>query len=369
MNAPAHPSGIINNERIDAIRQLSAAAEQSGQLHPGQLDIIYQERWFNLFVPKQYGGLELNLPRALQVEEALAWTDGSMGWTVTLCSGANWFIGFLPPAIADRIYDDGKVCLAGSGRPSGTAKRNKKGYEVNGYWTYATGAPHATIFTANCMIEEDGKVLTDDTGQPLMRAFWFTKDEVTIQETWHTTGMIATASHDFSVTKIQIPENRCFHIHPQHAVLQDPVYHYPFLQFAEATLAVNSAGMGLRFVELCKQVLAGKQNNSHYREGVISAIIVKAEQWEQALQQARQTFYTAIERSWTEMGQTQAIQPALLQQISNSSRELAAIARQLTDELYPYCGLIAADPRTEINRVWRNIHTASQHSLLTFPHE
>ena len=28
-----------------------------GQLHPEQLQIIYEQNWFNLFVPKQYGGL------------------------------------------------------------------------------------------------------------------------------------------------------------------------------------------------------------------------------------------------------------------------------------------------------------------------
>ena len=54
----------------------------------------------------------------------------------------------------------------------------------------------------------------------------------------------------------------------------------------------------------------------------------------------------------------------LLDEISNKSRTLAKLARQVVDDLYPYCGLVAASADTEINRVWRNLHTASQHRLL-----
>jgi len=55
-----------------------------------------------------------------------------------------------------------------------------------------------------------------------------------------------------------------------------------------------------------------------------------------------------------------------LEQVSANSRKLAKTARECVDELYPYCGLQAANPDAEINQVWRDLHTASQHSLLTF---
>ena len=88
-----HPSFFIDEHIIDTLRKYAGEAERAGSLNPQQLSIIYKEHWFNLFVPKEYGGLELSLPEALSIQEALAWADGSTGWTVTLCSGANWFIG------------------------------------------------------------------------------------------------------------------------------------------------------------------------------------------------------------------------------------------------------------------------------------
>jgi hypothetical protein len=45
--------------------------------------------------------------------------------------------------------------------------------------------------------------------------------------------------------------------------------------------------------------------------------------------------------------------------------ELAQQARMLVNELYAYCGMEAAQTNTVINQVWRNINTASQHTLLS----
>jgi hypothetical protein len=47
----------------------------------------------------------------------------------------------------------------------------------------------------------------------------------------------------------------------------------------------------------------------------------------------------------------------------NTTQALVRQCREIVDALYPCCGLQAADPRTEISRVWRDFHTASQHAL------
>src|SRR5258706_13593575 len=142
MKEALHPSSFIDPALSTIIREASAEAEQLGMLHPKQLSVIYAQKWFNLFVPTAYNGLGLLLPEGLKIEEGLAWADGSTGWTVTLCSGANWFIGFLHPEMVKNIFNNHKPCLAGSGYPSGIAKIISQGYEITGCWKYATGAPH-----------------------------------------------------------------------------------------------------------------------------------------------------------------------------------------------------------------------------------
>ena len=386
------PFMILPAALTDRLRGLAGEAERIGHLHPDQLAIIYERGWFNLYVPRAYGGLELSLPEGLRIEEELAWVDGSLGWTVTLCSGANWFVGFLRPELARELFADRRVCLAGSGRPDGVARViGEEGagsdgpevepedgpgegtgsyYEVTGSWKYATGAPHATAFTANCRIEKDGVLLENEDGSPVVRAFLFLREEVMIEEDWDVIGMIATASHSFAVRGLRVGEDRCFAIDGRAAFLPQAIYQYPFQAFAEATLAVNHLGMATRFFELYGEM-----------EGVRGA--------RERLGIVRETFYAIVQASWEECVRKSdgrprqrgadgpmegegddggaGISSELLTAVGEVSRRLAEESRRLVDELYPYCGLRAARPATEINRVWRDLHTASQHPLLKMP--
>src|SRR5690606_5857792 len=88
------------------LRAQATVSEASGKLSKDLLELVYDHKWFKLFVPKIYGGLALSLLDGLLVEEALSRINGSLGWTVTLCSGANLFIGFLDQTLADRLFHD-----------------------------------------------------------------------------------------------------------------------------------------------------------------------------------------------------------------------------------------------------------------------
>ena len=87
----------INNEIRIQLKEEAPLAEKTGRLTDKQLEIIYARKWFNLFVPKNLGGLELDLIEGLKTEEEIARIDGSLGWTITLCAGANAFAGYLAP--------------------------------------------------------------------------------------------------------------------------------------------------------------------------------------------------------------------------------------------------------------------------------
>lgn len=356
-----HPSAGLSPELVTLLRRTAPEAEQQGLLVPEQLEIIYQQQWFNLLAPSRYGGLELSLPDVLKMEESLAWADGSLGWTVTLCTGAAWFGGFLHPDKALQVFGNPKACLAGSGAVSGTATETADGYIINGKWKYASGAHHATYFTANCAIERDGKPVLTPTGEPLVRAFIIPQHQVNLVPTWKYVGMMGTGSHGFEIVNAEVPKEACFQIAPEGAVIQAPLYTYPFLQLAEATTAINLSGMAMRFIELCDPIFTQKAANGRITPHQQEILKAELEAATAEMNDARHTFFSAVDASWQ-----QPEQQELLNKVSSTSLQLAHTARECIDQLYPYCGLQAASPDTEINQVWRNFHTASQHALLTF---
>src|SRR5687767_1416670 len=132
-----HPGDFLPKVLTDEIRGEAFKAEHDRNLTSIQRDRIHVQQWFNMYVPKEYGGLGLSLPEILSVEEGLSWADGSTAWVVTLCSGAAWFVGFLNIGLGKEIFEGDHVCFAGSGAVTGIANKTLKGYEINGNWKYA----------------------------------------------------------------------------------------------------------------------------------------------------------------------------------------------------------------------------------------
>ena len=357
-----HPSVFLPKKVTETLRAFSSEAEVSGKLHERQLEIIFENNWLNMFVPRSHGGLELALPEVLRIEEGLAWTDGSTAWVTTLCSGAAWFIGFMDPALTEEIFADKTACFAGSGASSGTATIRKNGYLINGEWKYASGSLHATVFTANCVITEGNKRLFHGDNTPVVKTFVMTKDEVAVHKTWNSMGMIATGSHSFSVNDLAVDQQRCFIIDAARAVLSHPIYQFPFLQLAETTLAVNLSGLAVRFVDLAGELLASRIIHDPAARLLPDLHAMLADS-KLKLNGYRYTFYKAVDEVWSLCQQRKKIPTTKLQELSDASLTLAHKSRQLVDDLYPFCGLRAADTREEINRIWRNLHTASQHAL------
>ncbi|HEY6899993.1 MAG TPA: acyl-CoA dehydrogenase [Puia sp.] len=336
-----HPSTILPVRVVERLRSVAGAAELGRDLHPDQLAVIYEQGWFRILLPEK----PLSLPELVRLEESVAWADGSVGWVVTLCSGAGWFAGFFPAGVHSDIFTDMQVCIAGSGAHSGEAVTVPGGYRVRGRWDYASGALHATAFTANCVV--DGGAV---------RPFLFRRPEVTIDRNWDTVGLIASGSHAFEVRDVVVPEDRCFVIDASHAKVSAPIYRYPFLQLAEATLAANLSGMAVHFLDCCVSFFEERIQKRSFSEVVAVELRGVVEEAIKGLDEKRAGFYRVLDESWRDGSELAAV--------SKMARELAVTAREVVDQLYPYGGLGAARPQSEINRVWRDLHTASQHNLL-----
>ncbi|WP_419801896.1 acyl-CoA dehydrogenase [Mucilaginibacter sp.] len=362
----SHPSQLLQPEWAEIIRSEATVAERTGLLQPKQLQLIYQQQWFKLLVPEVYSGYQKSLPEMVQLEESLAWADGSFGWVVTLCSGAGWFAGFMPVKEASAIFENPKVCLAGSGASNGTATISGNGFVLNGSWKYASGAQHATHFTANCVVKEAQETVLGEDGNPRILSFIIDKKDVKLITAWKYTGMMGTGSDAFEINNLKVSADRSFRINPDFALVDQPLYRYPFLQLAEATLAANLSGMAIHFMNLAEVIFQEKLGLNKLSINQKTVLRNTFRRLETEFGQLREAFYFALNKSWSTPNNEKSTLKEALQEVSKTSRLLAKKARETVDQLYPFCGLQAASPDTEINRVWRDFHTAGQHSLLTF---
>ncbi len=342
----------IKSSDSEILRTEAAEAQKLRKLTDRQLEIIYRNKWFKLFIPENSGGLGFSLPDAVSLEEKLAEIDGSLGWTVTLCAGASLFSGYFQPDFLKQICRNEKLCIAGSGKYDGIARQEADGYLVNGSWNYASGSAHASVFTANCVIYKDNQPVLNQDGTEKIRSFCFLSDEVKITPSWDGMGMQATSSNSFSVSNLRIPEERTFQINPEHAFLNDCIYKYPFKAFAEVTLAANFLGLGQHFLE---------EANLYYGQESQQPRDLHAG-FSKEISEMRGRFYSVVKQSWQECQDKREI--FCQEEISSISKSLARLVRKASSELYPYCGMQACFLSSPINKIWRDIHTVSQHFLL-----
>jgi alkylation response protein AidB-like acyl-CoA dehydrogenase len=119
-------------------------------------------------------GLELDLPKGLEIIGALSKIDGSVGWTAMIGSTSATFAPLLPRGTHEQIYRNGPdVIIAGSTQSLGTAEAMDLGWKVNGRWPFASGCQHSDWLVGLCIITEGGRHLPGpaaEGGPPLIRA-------------------------------------------------------------------------------------------------------------------------------------------------------------------------------------------------------
>ena len=367
VSPPVHqaPSQVLCARDIRRIGQGAAAADAAGFLTPMQQALIHRRGWLRMLAPQCAGGAEMALPAVVRLEEAIASIDASVGWVVTLCAGAGWFAGFLPPARARDIIGTRRVCVGGSGAPTGVADRDGEGYRISGRWDYASGAPMATHFTLNAIVREQGEPLRDSAGAARIRAFIVPASAVEMIPSWGSIGLRATASHSYRITDHWIGADHGFAIDPAQASASGPLYRFPFLSLAYVTLAANVAGIAGHFLRLATPAIARRRHPLSAILLIESPAVTECLRGAaERLESARTHFYSLLERAWNQVVDGCVLNADDTATLHAASLALVNAARTAVDDLYPYCGLSAAHARSDINRVWRDLHTATQHALL-----
>lgn len=311
------------------------------------LDWIATENLWNLWVPKSYGGMEMSFTEGLNKLRALAKIDGSLGWTVTLCSGANYFIGNLKNKVAAEIFlnPEKPVCFGGSGGTFGSAERQGDSYKISGQWRYATGAPYLTHFTLNARIVENGKELKHQDGSPQIRSFLIPESEVHIIKDWNTMGLKASATHSFEVKDVII--NKKYSFLYDRYYLPQPIFKVPFSVFAELTLWINYVGMAEHFLEEAGAVIAQDKLNN-----LAQVILTSVKQIDRFSEEVESTGKAGREFSH--------------QYIQNIHSEAVACVHRISNEViqvYPLLGIKASRNDHPLNQIFRDYFTATQHHI------
>jgi hypothetical protein len=161
---------------------------------------------FRLLLPHSLDGAELLPAQYIPIIEAVAKVDASTAWCLNQNSGCSMTAALVAPEIAREIFGGARGILAWGPGP-GEARIAPGGYRVTASWSFASGSQHASWLGCHVpIVEADGTPRLRADGTPVVRTMLFPKSSTEFCDIWHTIGLRGTASNQYSVKDLYVPE-------------------------------------------------------------------------------------------------------------------------------------------------------------------
>jgi alkylation response protein AidB-like acyl-CoA dehydrogenase len=333
----------------DLAREVAPKTESAGALAPELLAAIRDAGLFRLGVPASLGGPEEPPAVTLEAAETLARGDASAGWCVSIAATSSLLAAYLPDEGADEVFGDPRSVAAGVWAPRGRGVEADGGVVVSGQWSFCSGIQHADWLFAGFLVSGTMKVAA------LPRA------SLEVLDTWHTTGLRGTGSHDTVAREVFVPSSRIL------SVLDGPLgggalYRFPVFGFF--ALSVAAAAMGNAFGALDDFVgLAASKSSPGSRRTLAERSSAQAAVAESAasLRAARAFFYEAVEEAWEAAQGSEPVPVEARASLRLAATHASRTAREVVSRLYDLAGSGAIYDGAALQRRFRDAHTASAH--------
>jgi alkylation response protein AidB-like acyl-CoA dehydrogenase len=349
-----------------AIAQRTAEIETQGHIPLDLIETLRSIGVFRIFVPRQYGGLELDFPTALEIFTALGKIDGSLGWTAMIGAGAAMIAPSLSKEFYDHIYQGGPdIIIAGSAFAAGTAEPVAGGWHVTGRWPFASGCLHADWILGLCVMNENGvPVSGPGNGAPLVRGFFLPAREWHIEDNWRVMGLKGTGSNHVTLNDALVPASNFFDLGGQ------PCFPGPLYSAAQQLIPLMHAANNLGIAEGSLDDLIAFATTGHRQQR--AATPMRDSEFFQAevgrihadLRAARAFLRDQAASHWRHALAGTLNEKDLLVEGSQVATWIANTCVRAADACFALGGSSAIYETSPLQRRMRDLHAAAQHAAV-----
>ena len=237
------------------LREEADENERRRRLTPRAVDALRSTGVFRMTMPRVWGGPEVDPATQIEIVEELARADGSSGWCASIGAGGGYITAALDETAGKSLYPDLDAVSAGWVMPGGRlVPVGDDRFRLSGRWQFGSGCTHADVVLSGAVVEEDGRPATAAAGRPDTRLVVLPADRFAVVDTWHTTGLAGSGSHDYTTHDTEVPAAHTFRW--DDARRPGPLYAWPGL-FAVNLVGV-ALGIGRAALETAEAILADK---------------------------------------------------------------------------------------------------------------
>jgi alkylation response protein AidB-like acyl-CoA dehydrogenase len=367
MPAPSASAGLVDAARAlgTPIRVAADEIERERRLPAALVQALKDAGLLHMALPRELGGSEADPLTVLRVVEELSRADGSVGWCALIAYQNHYFAALLPEQAAREVFRDPRAVVAGSLPPRGRAVACEGGYRVSGTWIAASGILHADWVFANAPIYDGETPRLDTGGVPVTRLLFTRPEHCTVLDTWTTTGLRGTGSHDFELHDVLVPEPFAGDLNaaPWHPSLlhRCPTLICP-LHGAQA-LGIAQAALD-EVIALAPTKVPARQVRPLCEQAWFQAQLARAEA---LVGSARSFLQEATGALWETVAAGEESTALPRARVLLAEVHAAWSAVQATELLYAAGGATAIYARSRLDRAFRDVHTAVAHRQVSPP--
>lgn len=345
------------------LREAAKETEATRSLGEPIVQAMVDAGLYRMLLPRSLGGGEIDPLAYFDVVEALAQADSAAAWSVLISTSTMTITaGGLPDEVLARMFTTARqTIMAGSGPPKGYALPAPGGYRVTGRWTQGSNVLIAGWIHVGCHIHDGAAPRLGADGKPVYVRCVLPASQVEAIDTWDTTGMRGTGSHDFAITDVFIPDERV------HGATEPSRRPGPLFQFVGWTHVAHAAiGLGIARVAIDEFIAlaGGKSATWHATEGRLATrttIQAKVAQAEALVGSGRAYVREATRDLWKTVERGERPSPEQRAVYRLAVAQGMANAVQAVDLMYSLGGASAIYAASRLDRCLRDVHTAAAH--------
>lgn len=341
-------------ELSNLAREVAPRTERDRRLPDELVSQLRSSGLFRAGAPATVDAAEAPPAVTLRCAEEVARGDASAGWCVSIAATSSLLGGWLAPQGLGEVFGNPDNVAAGVWAPRGKARRVDGGYRVSGRWAFCSGILHSEYLFGGCLV-------ADGDGGPVPRVLGMPVAELQIADTWHTSGLRGTGSHDAVAEDVFVPEQRSLWLLDP-PVVESPLYRFPIFAFFALSIAAAALGNARGAIEDLVALAPEKTGQGSSRTlAQRSATWAAVAEAEASLRAARALYYQAIEEAWEAAQTAEQVSVELRLGLRLAATHAVRIAAEVARVMHDLGGGTAIYERSPLQRRFRDAHTATAH--------
>ncbi|GGM23976.1 hydroxylase [Streptomyces fumigatiscleroticus] len=343
----------------DLARALAPTVEEQRSL-PGELvDALIDSGLLRAGVPQSLGGPELPPAEVLAAAETVARGDASAGWCTAIAAATSLLSAYLPAQGAAEVFGDPRSVAAGVWAPTAKAQPVAGGVRVSGRWAFCSGVTHADWLLAGCVLADPD---TAEDSAPVLRVVAVPTRELKILDTWRTSGLRGTGSHDVVADDVFVPGHRTASVVDGPPADAAALHRFPLLGFFALSVAAaalgNARGAIDDLVALASARRPSGSNRTLAERSPTQSAVARAEA---SLRAARLLYFHSVAEAWEAARRPGTVSTELRVGLRLAAVHAATTAAEVVSAMYDLGGAAAIYEESPLQRRLRDAHTVTAH--------